>query len=163
MARRRSAASRPAFAQLAARRRKGAGEPAKPFGYNGLETQAQVLGQPCGGAAGADGDLHRIALENARGGEVAEVRPVHDIDQQACSAQARGCFLRLVRGDERQARPALYALVSIGNDFAPGAFDQAALGLGSRSLPQHDHRLTGDAVEERQALQSSHSGTRSAA
>ena len=55
-------------------------------------------------------------------------------------------------------------VIVLGEGEAAGPFDQPPLGLGRLALPQHDHRLAGDAVKERQRPhQSSQSGTRSAA
>src|SRR5690606_21014644 len=81
---------------------------------------------------------------------------------------------RIVVSDERQARSAR----RIGLYFAPGAFDQPALGLGGFALTQNDNRLASNTMKQRQGShpaslpvrrgpveepQSSHSGTRSAA
>src|SRR5690606_1433456 len=68
---------------------------------------------------------------------------------------------RIVVRDESKPR----ARLAIGNGPAARAFDQAAFGFGCLPFPQHDHRLAGDTVEERERAhrQSSQSGTRSAA
>ena len=131
-----------------------------------FQPQPQLLGQPRRSAARTHGNQHRIAIENARRREIAQIGPVDDIHQQPRTAQADGIRLAhggIIMGDESEPRAFVYAFLHVGDDPPACPPHQPRLGLGHIALAQHNHRLPGNRVEERQLLhQSRKSGTRSA-
>ena len=126
-----------------------------------------MLGEPGRSPVRADRHQHGIAVEHAGGGEVAQLGPVDHVDQQSGASQAQRLrFGRpgVVERDEGQPRAARDSGLRVPLDEAARALDQAPLGFGRRPFPQHDDRLAGHAMEERQrAHYSIQSGTRSAA
>jgi hypothetical protein len=136
----------PAAAHRVARGVERVGEAAEVRREQRLEPQAELLGEAGRGAGGADRDEHRVAVEHARDGEIAEVGAVGDVDQHAARLEPDRGQLGPLERDEGETRLAVVVL----DDDAAGAFDEAALGLGGLPVPQHDHRLAGDLVEERE-------------
>ena len=68
-----------------------------------FEPQPQLLGEAGRGARGADGDQHRVAVEHARHGEVAQFGPVGDVDQHAARLEPDRRPVGLARARRRRA------------------------------------------------------------
>jgi hypothetical protein len=167
----------PARAQGPARGKQRPCKRAQPLRQNPFEPQPDMLGQPRRSPARPHRDQHGIAVDQRGRGEIALGRLVDDIDQRAPCPRPRriACAgLRIIVGDKGQPRARVEALRQIIVDDAPGPLDQPPLGHGRLARAQHDHRMTGDAMEQGQGgefhirrsgqpPQASHSGTRSAA
>ena len=134
----------------------------EPRRQQALQPQAQRLGQTRRGAARANRQQHRRAINDGGGGEIAKVGPVDDIHQQPGGAQAgrigggavgirtrRGVHMALM-GDKGQPGPLRQAGGDVVQHQPPRPLHQPALGHGALARAQHDHRLPGDAVEQGQ-------------
>src|SRR5690606_17938878 len=119
----------------------------------GFEALAQRRGKAGGGAPGGDRDQYGIAVDNGRRGEIAQIRPVDDIDELAGGLQAGGGPLRRVERDDGAPRSG-GARVLLGDGDAARALDKAALGLGGLARAEQEHRLAGEDHEKREAVHS---------
>ena len=115
-----------------------------------LEPLAQRLGEPGGGAAGADRDQHGITIDDRRQGEVAQFRPVGDIDEDPACLQppgrGPGC-VEILERDDREA-----SVARLVDDARARALEQPELGGGRIALADQDDRAIGQAKKDRQAV-----------
>ena len=132
------------FARLAQRR----SQSAQPRRQQCFKPQPQRLGEACRCAPGANRQQHRRAIKNAGNREIAQVRPVRNIDQHPARLEPRRRRFGIIECNERQSR----LCVVFTANHAAHPFDQPALGQRRLALAQHDHRLPGDAVEQGEAL-----------
>ena len=113
-----------------------------------------MLGEPGRRPRRADRDEHRVAIEQAGHGEVAQGRSIRDIDQQTLRLQPPrrgGGFGFVLQRDESE--PGMVRFGFADRDAA-GALDQPRLGLAHRALGHHYDPLAGNPVEQRQRAQS---------
>ena len=123
------------------------GERAERRGQQRLDAAAERLDEPGRGAAGADRDQHRIAIDDRGEGEVAEVRAIDGVDQGAGRAKAGdgGLGLGLVLDCDDGER-------AFAADERAGTFEQAALGIGRGAGADQRDGAAGKANEDGQAV-----------
>ena len=114
-------------------------------------------------AARAHRDQHRIAVQHARQGKIAELGAVGDIHQQAQPFQPQTGFLRLARVLQRDERKPRAMRLCLAHHDAARTLHQPRLGIGGIAMADNHHPAARDPVEQGQRMhQESQSGTRSA-
>ena len=141
---------RPARAHCPPRRRQPAGNRPQPRRQQCLQPLPQRLGQPRRRAAGADSDHHRIAFDDGGRGEIAQLRPVDDIDQQPARLEPRRRRISL-RALQRNDRDGGVRRLIVGQ-HRPRPLQQAPLGLGRLTLTQQNNRPPGQPEEDGEAM-----------
>ena len=112
-----------------------------------FDALADGFRQPRRRAASADGDSDGGAVDDRGGGEIAEVRAVDDVDEQAAGAEGGGGgarFCLIVDRDEGDGNASFPCL----DDPPACALDQAGLGIGSLPFPDHHDGAAGEVQED---------------
>ena len=94
-------------------RSQATGQYAEILGEESLQPLPKRLGQTRRRAAGGDGNQHRVAINDRGPCEVAQIGPVHDINQQAVRAHPRRRSLGLLtlQRDDRHRRAVRLGLI----------------------------------------------------
>jgi hypothetical protein len=134
-------------AQRIARGIQSFGKPTETDRQQWFETLAQGCRQTRGGAPSADRNQHGIAIDNCGQGEVAQVRTVDDIDQQAARLEPGYGRLVAVGNDSQHRLRGIFT-----DDARARTFEQTRLRLGGRPVADQNDRPAFQPYEDGQAV-----------